>query len=115
MGTWWPVIGTLFITRTLARKAGDKRYYTHRLIWSEPEKGKMRRRSINLGVHYPFPKDQWRTLCLIIRRLLDKQEQLEFDFDSDDDPALVIEAHNLLRRMIEKGEQNVAKHEDKAI
>ena len=103
--------GTLFITRTLSRQVGDKRYYTHRLIWSELVKGKMCRYSINLGTQYPFPRDQWRSLCAILRRLRDEKDQhqqLLFDFDPPealldfDPPELVREAHQLYRRMMAK-------------
>lgn len=112
--------GTLFITRTLVRKVGDTRYYTHRLVWSEPVKGKMHRYFLNLGTNYPFPKDQWRYLCAILRRLRDEDEQLWFDFDPKpsldfDPPELVVEAHNLYRRMTAKRDaQNGIDSEDSA-
>lgn len=65
-----------------------KRYYTHRLVWSERVAGRMRQRVLNLGAHYPVPKEQWKRLCELVVAEIDQNPQLEFPFDELDLPEL---------------------------
>ena len=75
----------MFIKRTMTKRVGNRRYFTHRLIWSERE-GRALRYTLNLGANYPVPKEQWRDLCDILERLTDEGgQQLLFDFEDAGD------------------------------
>lgn len=83
----------MFIKRVLVRRVKGKPYYSYRLIESEIVGGKRSQRTLlNLGAHYPIPKEDWRYLCAIIN---DKQTgQTRFD---NPPKRLVIEAEHLIR------------------
>ncbi|MBT5268990.1 MAG: IS1634 family transposase [Candidatus Marinimicrobia bacterium] len=68
----------MFIRRTAikSRRTGDS-YFTHRLVESiRTEKGVRQRTLLNLGVNFPFPRENWSDLSSRIEEIITGQNRL---------------------------------------
>ncbi|MEA3640983.1 MAG: transposase [Lamprobacter sp.] len=68
----------MYIRRTQTRNtATGERYFTHRLVRSERQGGKVRQVTLlNLGRHFPVAQADWPTLCVRLEEILSGQEVL---------------------------------------
>jgi transposase len=68
----------MYIRRTQTRNtATGERYFTHRLVRSERQGGKVRQVTLlNLGRHFPVAQAHWPTLCVRLEEILSGQEVL---------------------------------------
>jgi hypothetical protein len=74
----------MFIRRTKSRQTDDRAYYTHRLVRSEREGGRVRQRTLlNLGRHFDIDRDRWPLLCQRVEQILAGQTDLLGDAPDD--------------------------------
>ncbi len=74
----------MFIRRTTikSRKTGEP-YYTHRLVESvRTEKGVRQRTLLNLGTHFPYPREKWPEMVGRIENIIYGQREL-FELPKD--------------------------------
>lgn len=67
----------MFIRRTLTRRTDGRAYYSHRLVHSEREGGKVRQRTLlNLGSEFAIDQAHWLALCQRLEELRRGQASL---------------------------------------
>ena len=61
----------MYVRRTKSRQTEGGAYYTHRLVRSEREGGRVRQRTLlNLGRHFAVERDSWPLLCQRVEQTL---------------------------------------------
>ena len=68
----------MYVRRTQTRStATGETYFTHRLVRSERHGQKVRAVTVlNLGRHFPVPREHWPVLCVRIEELMHGQAGL---------------------------------------
>ena len=68
----------MFIRRTQTGRApSGEQYFSHRLVQAERVGGKVRQVTLlNLGRHFPVPKEQWPIVCIRIEELVCGHQRL---------------------------------------
>ena len=94
----------MFIRRTQTRSTSSGRtYFTHRLVRSHRVSGKVRQQTLlNLGSHFPIPRENWPLLCRRLDEILSGQLPLIEEVSSE----LEEEAQRMAARLLE-GEADV--------
>ena len=90
----------MYIRRVPTRKKSDtETYFSHRLVESRREGDKVRQRTLlNLGSHFPIPKEQWPALVDRVQALLTRQVGLGLEPDPDLEREADLIAQRLLAR-----------------
>ncbi len=94
----------MFIRRTQTRSiSSGQTYFTHRLVRSHRVSGKVRQQTLlNLGSHFPIPREDWPLLCRRLEEILSGQLSLI----QQSSTQLEEEAQRLAERLLQ-GEADV--------
>ncbi len=94
----------MFIRRTQTRSiSSGQTYFTHRLVRSRRLSGKVRQQTLlNLGSHFPIPREDWPLLCRRLEDILSGQLPLLEEVST----PLEVEAQRMAARLLE-GEADV--------
>ncbi len=95
----------MFIRRTQTRSlSSGQTYFTHRLVRSHRVSGKVRQQTLlNLGSHFPIPREDWPLLCRRLDEILSGQRSLLPEVSA----PLEEEAQGMAQRLLE-GEADVS-------
>lgn len=90
----------MYIRRVPTRKKSDtERYFSYRLVESRREGDRVRQRTLlNLGSHFPIPKERWPALVDRVQALLARQADLGLEPDPDLEREADLIAQRLLAR-----------------
>ncbi len=94
----------MFIRRTQTRSiSSGQTYFTHRLVRSHRVSGKVRQQTLlNLGSHFPIPREDWPLLCRRLEDILSGQLPLLEEVST----PLEVEAQRMAERLLQ-GEADV--------
>ena len=94
----------MFIRRTQTRSTSSGHtYFTHRLVRSRRLSGKVRQQTLlNLGSHFPIPRQDWPLLCRRLDQILSGQLPLLAEVST----PLEVEAQRMAERLLQ-GEADV--------
>ncbi len=94
----------MFIRRTQTRSTSSGHtYFTHRLVRSRRLSGKVRQQTLlNLGRHFPIPREDWPLLCRRLDQILSGQLPLLEEVST----PLEVEAQRMAERLLQ-GEADV--------
>ncbi len=94
----------MFIRRTQTRSiSSGQTYFTHRLVRSRRLSGKVRQQTLlNLGSHFPIPRQDWPLLCRRLDQILSGQLPLLAEVST----PLEVEAQRMAERLLQ-GEADV--------
>ena len=91
----------MFVCRTRTRSRGRKHYFTFRLVRSQRVGNQVRQRTLlNLGAHFPIPREHWHTLSKRVEQILDPQPAL---LPIEAPPQVEAEAQRIAERLLREG------------